>query len=144
MTLSTRRRWLLAAALISWLPLSQAQAPAELRIGFQKGSFNLVLLKSLNLLDKHLPGVPVKWVEFPAGPQLLEALAVGSVDFGGVGDAPPVFAQAAGKDLFYVGAEPAKPQSSALLVKPGAAIVADIVWQPAQSRQAQLAQAGKR
>ena len=40
---------------------------------FPKGSFNLALLKSLGLLDKHLPGVALKWVEFPAGLQLLEA-----------------------------------------------------------------------
>jgi sulfonate transport system substrate-binding protein len=96
----------------------QAQALPELRIGFQKGSINLALLKGLNLLDKHLPGTAVKWVEFPAGPQLLEALAVGSVDVGAVGDSPPVFAQAAGKDIVYIGAEPPKPDSSALLVKP--------------------------
>lgn len=92
--------------------------PSELRIGFQKGTFNLALLKLLGGLDKHLPGTRVQWVEFPAGPQLLEALALGSVDFGATGDAPPVFAQAAGKDLLYVGAEPAKPDSSAILVKP--------------------------
>jgi len=123
MKLRNLRHWFATLALALALPASQAQtAPTELRIGFQKGSFNLVLLKSLGLLDKQLPGTPVKWVEFPAGPQLLEALAVGSVDFGGVGDSPPVFAQAAGKDLFYVGAEPAKPRSSALLVKPDAPI----------------------
>jgi len=116
--------WLIALALATALPCAQAEParPGELRIGFQKGSFNLVMLKSLALLDKHLPGTPVKWVEFPAGPQLLEALALGSIDFGGVGDSPPVFAQAAGKDLLYVGAEPAKPRSSALLVKPESAI----------------------
>jgi sulfonate transport system substrate-binding protein len=90
----------------------------ELRIGFQKGSINLVLLKSLGLLDKRLPATRITWVEFPAGPQLLEALAVGSVDIGATGDSPPVFAQSAGKDLFYVGAEPPKPDTSAVLVKP--------------------------
>ena len=77
-------------------------------------------LKSLGLLEARLPGTRVSWVEFPAGPQLLKRLAVGSVDFGGVGDSPPVFAQAAGKDLLYVGAEPPKPDSSAILVKPDA------------------------
>ncbi len=92
----------------------------QLRVGFQKGSLNLALLKSLGLLEKRLPGTKVSWVEFPAGPQLLEALAVGSVDIGATGDSPPVFAQAAGKDLFYVGAEPPKPDSSAILVKPEA------------------------
>jgi sulfonate transport system substrate-binding protein len=47
---------------------------------------------------------------------LLEALSVGSLEFGLTGDSPPVFAQAAGKDLLYVGAEPPKPDSSAILV----------------------------
>jgi sulfonate transport system substrate-binding protein len=42
------------------------------------------------------------------------------VDLGATGDSPPVFAQAAGKDLVYVGAEPPKPDSSAILVKPDA------------------------
>ena len=60
----------------------------------------------------------MQWIEFPAGPQLLEALSVGSLEFGLTGDSPPVFAQAAGKDLLYVGAEPPKPDSSAILVLP--------------------------
>ena len=119
---TTRRAALsvLAVTAAAWSVGARAQAAQELRIGFQKGSFNLVQLKSLALLEARLPGARVSWVEFPAGPQLLEALAVGSVDFGGVGDSPPVFAQAAGKDLYYVGAEPAKPDSSAILVKPDA------------------------
>ena len=108
----------------SWWGQSRAASPATatLRIGFQKGSLNLVLLKGLGLLEQALPGTAVQWIEFPAGPQLLEALAVGSVDFGATGDSPPVFAQAAGKDLVYVGAEPPKPFSSAILVKPDAPI----------------------
>ncbi len=117
--LNRRHTLLLGAATLAAHFGVQAQALPELRIGFQKGSINLALLKSLGLLDKHLPGTAVKWVEFPAGPQLLEALAVGSVDVGAVGDSPPVFAQAAGKDIVYIGAEPPKPDSSAVLVKPG-------------------------
>lgn len=111
----------LALTAASWFGPSRAAAPPplpQLRIGFQKGSLNLAVLKSLGLVEKSLPLTKVSWVEFPAGPQLLEALAVGSVDFGATGDSPPVFAQAAGKDLFYVGAEPPKPDSSAILVKP--------------------------
>ncbi|HJV70380.1 aliphatic sulfonate ABC transporter substrate-binding protein [Ideonella sp.] len=108
-----------ALALPAWQRAHAADGgPSALRIGFQKGSFNLALLKILGGLDRHLPGVAVQWVEFPAGPQLLEALAVGSVDLGATGDSPPVFAQAAGKELYYVGAEPPKPDSSAILVKP--------------------------
>jgi len=112
-----------AAGIGSW-GRAQAASPtlAELRIGFQKGSLNLALLKSLALLDKPLAATRVTWVEFPAGPQLLEALAVGSVDFGATGDSPPVFAQAAGKDIFYVGAEPPKPDGSAILSRPQAGL----------------------
>jgi sulfonate transport system substrate-binding protein len=99
----------------------QGHAPL-VRIGFQKGSVSLVLLKQLGTLATLLPGSQVNWVEFPAGPLLLEALAVGSIDFGATGDSPPVFAQAAGKDLLYVGAEPPKPLGSAILVRPESAL----------------------
>jgi len=116
---TTRRAALaiLATTATAWRQ-ARAQAPAPLRIGFQKGSLNLALLKSYGLLEQRLPGTRIQWTEFPAGPQLLEALALGSVDLGATGDAPPVFAQAAGKDVVYVGAEPPKPDSSAVLVKP--------------------------
>ncbi|MDP2017366.1 aliphatic sulfonate ABC transporter substrate-binding protein [Hydrogenophaga sp.] len=90
--------------------------PALLRIGYQKSAANLVIIKQLGWLEQRLPGTQVRWIEFPAGPQLLEALAVGALEFGLTGDSPPVFAQAAGKDLLYVAAEPPKPDSSALLV----------------------------
>jgi sulfonate transport system substrate-binding protein len=93
-----------------------SKAPELLRIGYQKSAANLVILKQQGALEKRFPQTKVVWVEFPAGPQLLEALAVGSLEFGLTGDAPPVFAQAAGKDLVYVGAEPPKPDSSAILV----------------------------
>ena len=113
-----RRDALALAAGVLALPLARpARADArELRIGYQKSSVNLMVTRERRLLDAALPGVPVKWVEFPAGPQILEALAVGSLDFGFTGDTPPVFAQAAGKDIWYVGLEPPKPASSAILV----------------------------
>jgi len=98
------------------------RAPAELRIGFQKSSINLLIVKQLGLLEKRFPGAKVTWIEFPAGPQLLEALSVGSLDFGMTGDSPPVFAQAAGKDLLYVGAEAPKPENSAILVPAGSTL----------------------
>jgi sulfonate transport system substrate-binding protein len=110
-----------------WLPTARAQsprpnpnekAPALLRIGYQKSAVNLVLLKQQGALEKRLPQTKIEWLEFPAGPQLLEALSVGSLEFGLTGDSPPVFAQAAGKALYYVGVEPAKPLSSAILVPP--------------------------
>src|SRR3984885_9740189 len=66
-----------------------------IRIGYQKYG-TLVLLKARGSLEKRLASmhVEVQWTEFPAGPQLLEGLNVGSIDFGTVGEAPPIFAQA--------------------------------------------------
>ena len=91
--------------------------PGVLRIGYQKYG-TLTLLKASGALDKRLAqqGVQLKWIEFPAGPQLLEGLNVGSVDFGTTGEAPPIFAQAAGADLVYVGNEPPAPTGEAVIV----------------------------
>jgi len=127
--MSTRRQLLqaslgAAAASFAGLPRAAEPVPAQLRIGFQKAAVNLVVLKQQAALEKRFAGSTVKWIEFPAGPQLLEALAVGSLEFGLTGDTPPVFAQAAGKELRYVGAEPPKPLSSAILVKPDAPLKA--------------------
>ncbi len=88
-----------------------------LRIGYQKYG-TLVLLRARGTLEKRLAdqGVAVSWLEFPAGPQLLEALNAGAVDFGTVGETPPIFAQAAGVDFVYVANEPPAPRSEAILV----------------------------
>jgi len=120
---NTLRRSLVAlfAAAISFGAITQAQAASDnksvLRIGYQKYG-TLVLLKAKGTLEKRLAeqGVEVKWTEFPGGPQLLEGLNVGSVDFGVTGETPPVFAQAAGADLLYVAHEPPAPTGEAILV----------------------------
>jgi sulfonate transport system substrate-binding protein len=99
-------------------PFTLAQnADNVIRIGYQKYG-TLVLLKARGGLEKRLAPlhVQVKWTEFPAGPQLLEGLNVGSIDFGTVGEAPPIFAQAAGADLVYVGNEPPASTGEAILV----------------------------
>ncbi|MES3003533.1 MAG: sulfonate ABC transporter substrate-binding protein [Pseudomonadota bacterium] len=113
-------RWL-AALLIAGaqlVPGAHAQSRGELRIGYQKGASLLVLQKAQGSLEKKLApqGFGVKWVEFPAGPQLLEGLNVGAVDIGFVGEAPPIFAQAAGAKFYYIGHDPAAPQAEALVV----------------------------
>lgn len=115
-------RVLATTATLWGLGARAAEPLRELRIGYQKSAVNLVLVKQWGALEKRFPGAKVQWIEFPAGPQLLEALAVGSLEFGLTGDSPPVFAQAAGKDLLYVGAEPPKPDSSAILVLPDSPI----------------------
>lgn len=118
MRTATLRRGLVAlfAAALSFGAITQAQAET-LRIGYQKYG-TLVLLKSRGTLEKRLgeQGVDVQWTEFPGGPQLLEGLNVGSVDFGVTGETPPVFAQAAGADLVYVAHEPPAPTGEAILV----------------------------
>jgi sulfonate transport system substrate-binding protein len=104
--------------LMALAPFALAQnADSVIRIGYQKYG-TLVLLKARGSLEKRLAPlhVEVKWTEFPAGPQLLEGLNVGSIDFGIAGEAPPIFAQAAGADLVYVGYEPPASAGEAILV----------------------------
>jgi len=122
-----RRRLLQGAAAVAAIAVPSfaalAQAPArQLRIGHQKGA--LSILKGRGTLEKRLAplGVAVKWTEFTAGPVQLEALNVGSIDFGDVGEAPPIFAQAAGAPLAYVATTLPRPQSEAVLVPRGSAI----------------------
>lgn len=109
-----------AAVAVSLLamPLVHAQGKTELRIGYQKSASLLVLQKAQGSLEKRLASqnATVKWIEFPAGPQLLEGLNLGAVDVGYVGEAPPVFAQAAGAKFAYIGYDPAAPEAEAILV----------------------------
>jgi len=97
--------------------LAQASRARELRIGFQK--FGLLnILKAHGALEERLlhQGIGVRWIGFAAGPQLLEGLHAGQIDFGSTGDVPPVFAQAAGAPLLYIAHEPAAPQNVAVVV----------------------------
>jgi sulfonate transport system substrate-binding protein len=105
---------LLAGALLA----GPAGATETLRIGYQKGGGLLTLMKTQGTLEKQLApqGYEVKWIEFPAGPQMLEALNAGSLDIATTGAPPPIFAQAAGVDLVYIGAEPGAGASEALFV----------------------------
>ncbi len=109
----------MAAALL-WATGSSAHAQqsTQLRIGYQKSASLFVLQRAQGSLEQKLQplGVQVKWVEFPAGPQLLEGLNVGAIDVGFVGEAPPIFAQAAGAQFVYIGYDPAAPHAEAILV----------------------------
>lgn len=122
-----RRDFLFSSALAagaSLLPLATRRAHAEdgpnrLRIGYQKTSA-LLLVKARRQIETRLEpqGIAVEWVEFPFGPPLLEALQAGAVDYGYTGDAPPIFAQAARSELYYVAAIPARGDGQAILVAP--------------------------
>jgi sulfonate transport system substrate-binding protein len=116
-----RRGFAIALALASvshlgWVANALA-ADKTVRIGYQKYGA-LVLLRARGTLEEKLAplGYDVEWSEFPGGPQLLEALNVGAIDFGTTGETPPIFAQAAGAPLVYVAYEPAAPKGEAILV----------------------------
>ena len=99
-----------------------AAAPAankQLRVGYQKSSAVLNLLKNQKLLEKRFEAeaFPITWNEFAAGPQMLEALNVGSIDLAYVGETPPIFAQAAGAPLVYVAWEDVGPLAESILVQ---------------------------
>ena len=67
-------------------------------------------------------GVNVRWVEFTAGPPLVEALNVGGVNVGWTGDAPPIFGQSAGSAIVYVAALPGNGEGEAIIAKPNSGI----------------------
>jgi sulfonate transport system substrate-binding protein len=104
---------------------SRARAEAavkEIRIGYQKNGV-LVIARQQAALENHFrpAGIEVKWVEFSSGPPMMEAMNVGSIDYGAVGDSPPVFAQAAGAAIVYAPGQPITngqgilvPQNSAI------------------------------
>ncbi len=132
MIISSKHSWsylIIAASLASLMgitgcakkPEQQATTQQEtttFNIGFQKYGI-LPIVKTKGELEKRLAaqGIKVKWIEFPAGPQLLEGLNVGSVVFGEAGEAPPIFAQAANPNLIYVANQPPAPTAEALIVQ---------------------------
>ncbi|SHL26401.1 sulfonate transport system substrate-binding protein [Bradyrhizobium lablabi] len=89
----------------------------EIRIGTQKGGFFPAVRQRHTLEDAFKPlGIDIKWIDFQFGPPLLEAINVGSVDFGYVGDSPPIFAQAAGARIRYVAAVKQEGNTQAIVV----------------------------
>src|SRR3954469_4693258 len=92
-------------------------APKEIRIGTQKGGFFPAVRARHTVEDVFTPlGINVKWIDFQFGPPLLEAINVGSVDFGYVGDSPPIFAQAANARIRYVAAVKSEGSTQAIIV----------------------------
>jgi aliphatic sulfonates family ABC transporter substrate-binding protein len=105
------------------VPTSRVAPPARplrVRIGHQPFGV-LSLLKAMRALDDALSphGAQVEWVEHPAGMQVIDALASRALDLGVVGEAPPVFAQAASAPVVYLAAEPPAPEGEAIVVLDG-------------------------
>jgi sulfonate transport system substrate-binding protein len=103
--------------------LKTATDAKVIRIGYQKWS-TFSILKDSGKLTEALQSAHLKfeWIEFSAGPPLFEALNAGSIDLGHSGDSPPLFAQAANIPFVYFGASSSSPESTAILLKPGATI----------------------
>lgn len=116
----TRRAFGSAALAAMTIAVTNGTSRAQekvVRVGFQKYG-NLILLKGKGGLEKKLAplGFKVAWKEFPSGPPLIEAINVGAIDFGHAGEAPPIFAQAAGVPFVYVAHEPPAPKGEAILI----------------------------
>jgi sulfonate transport system substrate-binding protein len=102
------------------MPAYSQKAPDTMRIGYQKSSTLLTIIKARGVLEQQLAplGIRVSWHEFASGLPLLEALNVGGVDFSAdVADTVPVFAQAAGAKLTYVAQEAPSPSAQAIVVR---------------------------
>jgi sulfonate transport system substrate-binding protein len=97
--------------------VNRAESSEVLRVGYQK-SGALLLTKTSGLLEKALAplGYRVQWKEFPSGLPLLEALNGGSIDIGHSGDAPLLFAQAAGIPFQIFAASNPSPESTGVVV----------------------------
>lgn len=106
-----------------------AQQVKVLKIGYQKTGLPVIgqQLKTIETALKPL-GVSVQWVEFSAGPPLVEALNVNAIQLGWTGDAPPIFGQAAGSAISYIAAFPPSGKGEAIFTKSTSGItkVADL------------------
>jgi sulfonate transport system substrate-binding protein len=109
----------LAAATAVALPAFSLQARAQgrpvLKAGDQKGGLR-ALLEAANGLEGL--GYDIQWSEFPAAAPLAEALNAAAVDSGPIGDAPLVFALAAGTRVKAIGANRSDSYGTAVLVRP--------------------------
>lgn len=120
MTRPTRRHFLsttlAAGGVIAWPSLNvRAQTRPVLKAGDQKGGLR-ALLEAAGALDGI--GYDIQWAEFPAAAPLAEALNAGAVDSGPIGDAPLVFALAAGTRVKAIGANRSDAYGTAVLVRP--------------------------
>jgi sulfonate transport system substrate-binding protein len=111
------------AAAPSPKPDQPAVAPAAaeqqvVRIGYQKIGAPFLLKERAEALTAELGkrNARAEWVEFQAGPPILEAMRAGAVDIGYTGETPPVFAQAGGVPFVYVASDAAAPASEAILI----------------------------
>jgi sulfonate transport system substrate-binding protein len=118
LTLDVSRRGAIALAL-GGLAVACGGGGEPFRIGYQKNGVLFVARErgGVDAALKPAGDARAVWSEFASGPPLLEALAAKAIDFGATGDAPPIFAQAAGADLVYVATVPLSGRAGAVLVR---------------------------
>ncbi len=118
--MSIRRPLAAVFGLLAFSVAASAEAQETVRIGYQKSSTLITLLKTQGTLEKALKAdnIDVSWHEFPSGLPLLEALNVGNVDISAdVADTVPIFAQAAQAKLTYFAQEAPSPSAQAIVVR---------------------------
>ncbi|NJR20567.1 MAG: aliphatic sulfonate ABC transporter substrate-binding protein [Hyphomonadaceae bacterium] len=93
-----------SAALAACGQSSGAAGDKSVQLAFQKNGVMLVAQTRGSLVEplKASGITPLEWVEFPSGPPLLEAMAVGAVDVGLTGDTPPIFVSSCRAPIKYV------------------------------------------
>ena len=109
----------LGAAFAAVATSSFAEPTKTIRIGLQKSSSLVTILRTNGELEKRFAalGYKVDWKEFTSGLPLLEALNIGAIELSAdVADTVPLFAQAAGAKLTYVAQEAPSPTAQAILV----------------------------
>lgn len=119
MTSTSRRRFVgrtLGTAAVLALPatFARAQGRVLLKAGDQKGGLRAVL-EAAGALDGL--AYDIQWTEFPAAAPLAEALNANAVDLGPIGDAPLIFALAAGARVKAIGANRSDAYGTAVLVR---------------------------
>ena len=93
------------------------------RIGYGKGGASAIVKLQGTLEARFKPlGVSVEWLQFPMGPQMMEAIGAGSLDLGSCASTPPIFAQAANVDFVYVATTPPGRSNGAILIPKGSPI----------------------
>ncbi|WP_437963629.1 sulfonate ABC transporter substrate-binding protein [Sorangium sp. So ce260] len=114
----------LAADTAAPAPAQDRREAGVVRLGYQKIGTPYLLKDRADGLKKALKAknARAEWIEFHAGPPLLEAMRAGAVDIGHVGETPPVFAQAGGVPFVYVATDPPAPKAEAIVVPKGSPI----------------------
>ncbi|WP_233808221.1 ABC transporter substrate-binding protein [Paraburkholderia sp. HP33-1] len=98
--------------LVACVPFA-AMADSTLKVGDQQLQTHGILEASGQL--NNLP-YKIEWFNFPAAQPLGEALNAGAIDVGGLGDAPLIFAYAAGARVRAVAATRSIPRDLAIIV----------------------------